>query len=83
MSNSFMDRFFGPLSKEYCNYFYIVSIIFAISFVFIIISILYLMVTNIKKFDMSLTISSLSSLISLLAAYLVNRLLYTMCVKTI
>lgn len=83
MSNSFMDKYFGPLSKEYCIYFYFVSIIFAISSLFIFISGVYFIVTNSKKLDAPLIMTSLSSLISMFLAYLVNRLLYTMCVKSL
>ncbi len=82
MSNAFMDKFFGPLSKEYCFYFYALSVIFGVFFVFTAISILYKIVTNFKKIDIEIIIP-IVGLINMFLAYLVNRLLYTMCIRSI
>lgn len=83
MSTSFMDTFFGPLSKEFCLYFYAISIITGISFVLTALSMVYFMVTNIKKIDMELILSYFMSLTSLFLAYLVNRLFHTMCINSL
>jgi hypothetical protein len=82
MSNSIMDKFFGPLSKEYCLYFYALSVIFGVLFVFTGISILYKIITNFKKIDIEIIVP-IVGLINMFLVYLVNRLLYTMCIRSI
>jgi hypothetical protein len=83
MSVSFMDRYFGPLPREFCVYFYALSILFSVMFVTSVFSIGYFMVTNIKKVDAMFIMNSLLVLLNTFLAYLVNRLLHTMCVKSI
>ena len=83
MSVSFMDRYFGPLPREFCVYFYALSILFSVMFVTSVLSIGYFMVTNIKKVDEMFIMNSLLVLLNTFLAYLVNRLLHTMCVKSI
>lgn len=83
MSNSFMDKFFGPLSKEYCLYFYFLSVIVGFIFVFTVISLLYKGIMDFKKVDMVHIVTSIAGLINIFLVYLVNRLLYTMCIKSI
>ena len=81
--SGFMDLYFGPLPREYCIYFYILAIIFGITFVVSLLSILYIMVTNFKKVNSMFIVNSILVLLNSLLAYLANRLLHTMCVKTI
>jgi hypothetical protein len=75
---------FGPLDRKYCNYFYYMSvlsfIIFCISFIGIIFSVFHL-IKN-KKNVLNVFFSS-NLLISSFLAYLVNRLMYTMCINSI
>lgn len=78
-----MDAYFGPLGKEYCIYFYILSIIFGVTFVLSAISIGSFMVMHSKKVDSMFVINSFLVLFNTFLAYLSNRLLNTMCVKTI
>ena len=49
--DNFMDAYFGPLGKEYCVYFYVLSIIFGITFVLSAISIGSFMVMHHKRVD--------------------------------
>lgn len=79
----FMDAYFGPLGKEYCVYFYILSIIFGVTFVLSAISIGSFMVMHSKKVDAMFIANSFLILFNTFLAYLSNRLLNTMCVKTI
>lgn len=78
-----MDAYFGPLGKEYCIYFYILSIIFGVTFVLSAISIGSFMVMHSKKVDMMFIVNAFMVLLNTFLAYLSNRLLNTMCVKTI
>ena len=75
-----MDSFnqlFGPLGKEYCMYFYFMSVFGFLTFIATIISMLYLLLKN--KLDSYSMINSITLLISTLLSYFVNRLMYTMC----
>ena len=78
MNDQIMDTLFGPLGKQWCLYFYAVSIFFFIMFVMTAISIVGLLISRKTKLaDMTMYIFSL---FNILLMYFVNRLLYTMCV---
>jgi hypothetical protein len=83
MNVSLMDQYFGPLPREYCVYFYALSIIFGIMFMVSAVSISYFMVTHINKINTMFVVNSLLILLNSFLAYLANRLLHTMCVKSI
>ena len=78
-----MNNYFGPLPREYCVYFYILSIIFGLIFVFSAVSIAYFMIMHFKKVNTMFVINSLMVLFNTFLAYIANRLLHTMCVKSI
>jgi hypothetical protein len=81
--NDFMNTYFGPLGQEYCIYFYALSIFFGIAFMLSVISVVTYMITHINKIDMKMLIHTFFLLINSFLAYLVNRLLHTMCVKSV
>ena len=81
--NSFMNDYFGPLGEEYCTYFYILSIIFGVTFVFSAISIVSVVLMHHKKVDTMFVINSFFILFNTFLAYLANRIMNTMCVKTL
>ena len=83
MYGSLMERYFGPLPREYCVYFYALSVIFGILFVTTAVSIAYFMITHIKKVNTMFVINSVFILLNSFLAYLANRLLHTMCVRSI
>ena len=80
MANGF-DAFFGPLSKKYCYYFYILSIIGMI----LTIGVAFLGITSgiIKKKGISFYISLIPLIIVYGTVYFQNRLLYNMCSHTV
>ena len=78
-----MDQYFGPLPREYCVYFYILSIMFGVMFFASAVSIAYFMIMHIKKVNTMFIVNSIFILLNTFLAYLANRLLHTMCVKTI
>jgi len=80
---NFMDQYFGPLPREYCVYFYVLSIVFGIMFVISGVSIAYFMITHIKKVNTMFIVNSVFILFNSFLAYLANRLLHSMCVKSI
>jgi hypothetical protein len=81
--NSFMNNYFGPLPREYCVYFYFLSIIFGITFVLSVISIAYFMIMHFKKVNVMFISNSFLLLTNTFLAYIANRLLHTMCIKSI
>lgn len=78
-----MDKYFGPLPREYCVYFYILSVICGVIFVTSAISIAYFMLMHFKKVNTMFVINSLMILFNMFLAYVANRLLHTMCIKSI
>lgn len=81
--NSFMDKYFGPLPREYCVYFYALSVLFGAMFAFSLVSMLYFMLMHMKRVNMMFIANSFFMILNTFLAYLVNRLLHTMCVKSI
>ena len=79
----FMNKYFGPLPREYCVYFYILSIVLGSLFVFSAISIAIFMIMHFKKVNVTFVINSVMVLLNIFLAYIANRLLHTMCVKAI
>ena len=81
--DNFMNSYFGPLGKEYCTYFYVLSIIFGVTFVLSLISIATFIAMHGKKVDTVFIVNSFFILFNSFLAYLANRLLNTMCVKSL
>lgn len=82
MSN-FMDSYFGPLGEEYCVYFYVLSIIFGITFVISLFSTGYYMATHFSKLNVMFVANTFFLLFNSFLAYLSNRLLHAMCMKSL
>jgi hypothetical protein len=82
MSN-FMNKYFGPLTKEYCIYFYILSILLFAIFVFGLISFIILVVKKYKTLESTFYMNNILILVNILIAYFVNRLLHGMCIGSL
>jgi hypothetical protein len=80
--NSFKDLF-TPLDKKYCNYFYYISVVTYCLFVLLLLLFIWSLVFHYKKLDLNICIHSVSIIISTFLSYFVNRLMYSMCVKSI
>jgi hypothetical protein len=78
-----MKNYFGPLGKEWCIYFYVLSMFFLFAFGLSIIGIIGSVVFNKKKIDSMFVANSVAILFNTLLAYFVNRLLNTMCVNSV
>ena len=83
MNNSFMNKYFGPLSEVYCVYFLALSVFFGILFFIGIIWLIYYIVMYYKKLDKLVLAQSIGMLVNTFLAYFVNRLLNTICVRAI
>jgi hypothetical protein len=80
--NNFMDYFFGPLPKEYCLYYYYLTIFSAIIFMLTFFSFSMVLMKS-KKIKSNTLLSMFNVLTSLFIGYFTSRLLYTMCVKSL
>ena len=80
--NSFKDLF-TPLDKKYCNYFYYLSVITYCFFIFLVLFFVWSLVFHYKKMDLYICLNTISIIISTFLAYFVNRLLYSICVKSL
>ena len=79
---SFKDLF-TPLDKKYCNYFYYLSVIAYCFFIFMVLSLVWGLIFHSKKFDLYISLNSISIIISTFLSYFVNRLMYSMCIKAL
>jgi hypothetical protein len=82
MSN-LMDMFFSPLDKRSCLYFLIISVIFLITFFLVLGSEIMYMIKNYGKINFRILSTGVIVLFNIFIAYFVNRLLYTICTKTL
>ncbi len=78
-----MTSFFGPLDKSACVYFLIISVLFFISLIVLLGTELLYIVKNFNKLNFRAITSGLIIIFNVFIAYFVNRLLYTMCTKTL
>ena len=81
--DNFMDTYFGPLSKDYCVYFYVLSIISGFTFALSVVSVVSYMVMHFSKVNSMFIINSVLILFNTFLAYIANRLLHTMCMKAL
>lgn len=72
---------FGPISKDFCLYFYALSAVSIFFFAVTLFAVVYLGISKGKNMEYLLVLSGAS--LSYFLAYLQNRLLYNMCAKTL
>ena len=78
-----MATFFGLLSKQSCVYFLILSMIFFTVLVFTLLADLYFIIKNYKEMNYKFVQGGTLIGFNLFIAYFVNRLMYTMCAKSL
>ena len=81
MNQTTMDYLFGPLPEIYCLYFYGMSVFTFILLVFALVNVVYLVFS--KKTNKQLIVPGLFLILSYFLMYIQNRLLNTMCEKTL
>ncbi len=72
-----IDTLFGPMSKQYCFYFYILSVFGLISLLFLVVSSLVLGISKGKGIMFYLGTLSVAIVYGMI--YLQNRMLFNMC----
>jgi len=78
----FLDSLVGPLHQNYCYYFYVLALIFLVTFIAAFIGCLSLVFQKKRVSVQNMWFCLLSTLNSLIA-YLVSRLMYNMCRNSI
>jgi hypothetical protein len=78
-----MSKFFGPLDKGSCVYFFIISCIFFVLLVVAIFSNMIWLIKNYKQLNLRILTGGVVLTFNIFLAYFVNRLLYTMCNKSL
>lgn len=78
-----MSMFFGPLDKSSCIYFFILTVMFFIGLVILIANELLYILQNLNKLNLKMLSSGFIIMFNIFVAYFVNRLLYTMCSKSL
>jgi hypothetical protein len=76
-----MDTIFGPLSGEFCYYFYFLSIITFFMFIVVIVGGLYTGITTSK--GLGFYAGVIGGSLAYFIVYFVNRLMYSMCKKSL
>lgn len=80
-----LDKYFSPfISQQYCLYFYILSLIFGITFLIFSFGAFFTLISNYKnvKLNSPLVINWALFIANNFVAYFVNRLLYSMCINS-
>jgi|TARA_Y200000002_G_C22685199_1_gene665699 uncharacterized membrane protein YcgQ (UPF0703/DUF1980 family) len=78
MNTAGMDSFFAPLGKEYCNYFYFLSVFF---FLLGVVQVVLFGMKVVQKGSVKDLPQLFIQLLYPLLAYFQNRLLFSMCVN--
>lgn len=81
--SDFAMNYFGPLDKTNCVYFLVISGIFFILLLISIFGNVFVLIKDYKKMDFRTITGGLIMTFNLFLAYFVNRLLYTMCTKSL
>ena len=79
----FMSQYFGPLDKSSCLYFLILTVIFFIGLVSVLITEILYIIQNYNKLNFRMASAGVVILFNIFLAYFVNRLMYSMCVKSL
>jgi len=82
MSN-FMNTYFGPLDKQYCVYYLILAMLFFAALIFTIFGEVIYAIKKYKEINFRTFSNGILLLFNIFVAYFVNRLLYTMCTKSL
>ena len=81
--SSFVDMYFGPLNKDSCIYFFVMSVIFFIFLVIALFAQFFVIIKSYKVLNFNLILNAGLVSINLFLIYYVNRIFYTMCNKSL
>lgn len=78
-----LENLLGPLDKSACLYFYFLSALFLFIFAFFIFGGIVFFIRRRKQMTTDFVIKGLLMLFNVFLAYFINRLLYSMCSKSL
>jgi len=81
--SDFSSLFFGPLTKDACVYFYFLTLLFFFILVLTIFSGIFIVVKKRKEINFKLALQGVALFCNVFLLYFVNRLLHTMCIKSL
>ena len=77
------ETFFGPLDKSACFYFYFLSLLFFVILIFVLLKEIIYVFKHYNSLNYMMFFKGLLILSNIFLAYFVNRLMYTMCSKSL
>jgi hypothetical protein len=78
-----MDKLFGPLGKEWCLYFYILSIVAYVAFILAVFGLGGYLVARYKNLNSNHIFNLVVLIVNTFFVYIGQRLLHTMCVRSL
>lgn len=78
-----MDKLFGPLGKEWCVYFYILSIVAYVAFILAVFGLGGYLVARYDKLNSNHVFNLAIIIVNTFFVYIGQRLLHTMCVRSL
>lgn len=80
--NDIMANLFGPLSKDYCMYYYFMAVIMAVIFAMTLVSII-IGAFKAKKLSARYFFVAIYALFPVFISYFLSRLMYSICIKAL
>jgi hypothetical protein len=77
------DYFFTPLNNNSCTYFLITTIIFFVMLILILAAEIFYAISNYNSITFKMFSNGIVIIFNIFIAYFVNRLLYSMCSKSL
>jgi len=77
------SEFFGPLTVDSCYYFLFMSVFFFVILLIVFFSEVFFLFKNFKTLNFRIFMNGLLLLFNIFIVYFVNRLLFTMCNKSL
>jgi len=78
-----MDKLFGPLGKEWCVYFYVLSIVAYVAFILAVFGLGGYLVARYDKLNGNHVFNLVMIIVNTFFVYIGQRLLHTMCVRSL
>lgn len=80
---NFANMFFGPLNSDSCIYFFFLTAVFFFILIIILISGILMLIRRPSEFTFRVGMQGFMLFFNIFIAYFTNRLLYTMCNKSL
>ena len=74
----FIDSLVGPLHQNYCYYFYVLAMVFLLTFIMSVFACVSAMFSK-KNFSLQNTLTCVLIPLQFLILYLINRIMFNMC----